>query len=328
MSCLFQDLYSITIDGVKNLDKIKKLNSKKRIKKWGSKIYVFFRTIILCGICYYVLFPILQSFFQTFMAHEDLYDSTVDLIPKNWTLANLEIMFKSVNIPIVTITTLGICLLVTVAQLCSCTLVGYGFARFNFPGKNILFMLVIFTLVVPPQTIITPLYLNFRNFAGTGLNLLNTIAPFAILGFTAMGLKNGLYVFMVRQFYRNVPKELEEAAMIDGAGFFRTFISVMLPSAKPILSVVAIFSLVWQWTDTFYNGWFAPNIKVLSSQILAVPTNLSVIQKFLGVSVIEDGYEHLLNGTGALIIMLPLIIFYIFTQRAFVESIERGGIVG
>ena len=191
-----------------------------------------------------------------------------------------------------------------------------------------LFMLVIFTLVVPPQTIITPLYLNFRNFAGTGLNLLNTVLPFGILGITAMGLKNGLYIFMVRQFYRNVPKELEEAAMIDGAGFLRTFVSVMLPSAKPILSVVAIFSLVWQWTDTFYNGWLAPNIKVLSTQILAVPTNLSVIQELLGVSVIEDGYERLLNGTGSLIIMLPLIIFYIFTQRAFVESVERGGIVG
>ena len=143
-----------------------------------------------------------------------------------------------------------------------------------------------------------------------------------------MGLKNGLYIFMIRQFYRNVPKELEEAAMIDGAGFLRTFVSVMLPSAKPILSVVAIFSLVWQWTDTFYNGWFAPNIKVLSTQILAVPTNLGVIQELLGVSVIEDGYDRLLNGTGSLIIMLPLIIFYIFTQRAFVESVERGGIVG
>ena len=310
------------------MDERKKLDRKKRAKKWGNALYVLVRGIIVCGVCYYVLFPILQSFFQTFMARTDLYDSTVDLIPKNWTFDNLKIMFKAVNIPVTTLTTLSICLLVTATQLCSCTLVGYGFARFKFPLKNALFMLVIFTLVVPPQTIITPLYLNFRNFAGTGLNLLNTVFPFGILGITAMGLKNGLYIFMIRQFYRNVPKELEEAAMIDGAGFLRTFVSVMLPSAKPILSVVAIFSLVWQWTDTFYNGWFAPNIKVLSTQILAVPTNLSVIQELLGVSVIEDGYDRLLNGTGSLIIMLPLIIFYIFTQRAFVESVERGGIVG
>ena len=310
------------------MDERKKLDRKKRAKKWGNALYVLVRGIIVCGVCYYVLFPILQSFFQTFMARTDLYDSTVDLIPKNWTFDNLKIMFKAVNIPVTTLTTLSICLLVTATQLCSCTLVGYGFARFKFPLKNAFFMLVIFTLVVPPQTIITPLYLNFRNFAGTGLNLLNTVFPFGILGITAMGLKNGLYIFMIRQFYRNVPKELEEAAMIDGAGFLRTFVSVMLPSAKPILSVVAIFSLVWQWTDTFYNGWFAPNIKVLSTQILAVPTNLGVIQELLGVSVIEDGYDRLLNGTGSLIIMLPLIIFYIFTQRAFVESVERGGIVG
>ena len=311
-----------------HLDEIKKLQQKKKMKKYGDFVYKLVRGIIVCGVCYYVLFPILQSFFQTFMAQKDLYDSTVDLIPKNWTLDNLKIMFKAVNIPVSTLTTMGVCLLVTVTQLISCTLVGYGFARFKFPFHNALFMLVIFTLVVPPQTIVTPLYLNFRDFAGLGINLLNTVLPFAILGITAMGLKNGLYIFMVRQFYRNVPKELEEAAMIDGAGFLRTFISVMLPSAKPILSVVAIFSLVWQWTDTFYVGWFAPNIKVISTQILAVPTNLSVISELLGVSVIDNGYDRLLNGTGSLIIMLPLIIFYIFTQRSFVESVERGGIVG
>lgn len=303
-------------------------NRKNKIKKLGDGLYVLLRTIILCGVCYYVLFPILQSFFQTFMSRMDLFDSTVDLIPKNYTLDNLKIMFKAINIPTAALTSLGICLLVTAAQLCSCTLVGYGFARFNFPLKNVAFMLVIFTLVVPPQTIITPMYLNFRNFAGTGINILNTIFPFAILSVTAMGFKNGLYIFMIRQFYRNVPKELEEAAMIDGAGFLRTFVSIMLPSAKPILSVVAIFSLVWQWTDTFYIGWFSPNIKVLSTEIMSVPTNLSVITELLGVSVIEDGYERILNGTGSLIIMLPLIIFYIFTQRSFVESVERGGIVG
>lgn len=303
-------------------------NRKNKIKKLGDGLYVLLRTIILCGVCYYVLFPILQSFFQTFMSRMDLFDSTVDLIPKNYTLDNLKIMFKAINIPMAALRSLGICLLVTAAQLCSCTLVGYGFARFNFPLKNVAFMLVIFTLVVPPQTIITPMYLNFRNFAGTGINILNTIFPFAILSITAMGFKNGLYIFMIRQFYRNVPKELEEAAMIDGAGFLRTFVSIMLPSAKPILSVVAIFSLVWQWTDTFYIGWFSPNIKVLSTEIMSVPTNLSVITELLGVSVIEDGYERILNGTGSLIIMLPLIIFYIFTQRSFVESVERGGIVG
>ena len=115
------------------MDELKKLERKKRAKKWGNALYVIVRGIIVCGVCYYVLFPILQSFFQTFMARADLYDSTVDLIPKNWTLDNLKIMFKAVNIPSTTLTTLGICLLVTATQLCSCTLVGYGFARFKFP---------------------------------------------------------------------------------------------------------------------------------------------------------------------------------------------------
>ena len=116
--------------------------------------------------------------------------------------------------------------------------------------------------------------------------------------------------------------------MIDGAGFFKTFYRIMLPGAKPILSVVAILSFVWQWTDYFYSGWFASNISVLSNEISAVSTNLNVIKNILGVSAIEDSYKLVLNSTGALVIMIPIIILYLFTQRTFVESIERGGIVG
>ena len=310
---------------------------KGKFKKAGHIFYLILRGIILCGVCYYILFPIIQSFFGTFMAQQDLYDSTVDIIPKNWTLDNLKVIFKAVDIPEATFNSFLLSFIVTVAQLASCTLVGYGFARYDFPLKKILFALVIFTLIVPAQTIIVPTYMNFRNFnflgitklfGSPGINLLNTLWPFVILGITVMGFKNGLYVFMIRQFYRNVPKELEEAAMIDGAGFLRTFWSVMLPGAKPILSVVAIFSFVWQWTDYFYSSWFSSNIKVLSLSISSVSTNLDAMQSILGVSMLDKSYERLLESTGALLIMIPLIILYVFTQRMFVESVERGGIVG
>ncbi|MBR2489629.1 MAG: carbohydrate ABC transporter permease [Clostridia bacterium] len=317
------------------IDKNKQI--KNNAKRVGSMLYSLVRTIIVLGVCYYVLFPILQSVFQAFMARRDLYDSTVDLIPKNWTLDNFRIIFKAVDIPKATLNTALISLVVTATQLASCTLVGYGFARYDFPFKKILFGLVVFTLIVPVQTIVVPLYLNFRFFdilgimglfGSEGINVLNTAWPFVILGMTAMGFRNGLYIFLIRQFYRNVPKELEEAAMIDGAGFFKTFYRIMLPGAKPILSVVAILSFVWQWTDYFYSGWFASNISVLSNEISAVSTNLNVIKNILGVSAIEDSYKLVLNSTGALVIMIPIIILYLFTQRTFVESIERGGIVG
>jgi len=320
---------------VELIDKNKQI--KNNAKRIGGILYSLLRTVIVLGVCYYVLFPILQSVFQAFMARQDLYDSTVDLIPKNWTFDNFRIIFEAVNIPEATLNTALISSVVTITQIASCTLVGYGFARYDFPFKKLLFGLVVFTLIVPVQTIVVPLYLNFRFFdilgviglfGGEGINVLNTAWPFVILGITAMGFRNGLYIFLIRQFYRNVPKELEEAAMIDGAGFFKTFYRIMLPGAKPILSVVAILSFVWQWTDYFYSGWFASNISVLSNEILAVSTNLNVIQNILGVSAIEDSYKLVLNSTGALVIMLPIIIIYLFTQRAFVESIERGGIVG
>ena len=110
---------------------------------------------------------------------------------------------------------------------------------FRFPGSGLIFAMAIFTLIVPPQLIVVPMYLNFRFFNLAGLlgshsfNLMGTYWPFILLSLTATGFRNGLYIFIMRQFFRGLPKELEEAAVIDGAGMFRTFFSVMLPGSVP-----------------------------------------------------------------------------------------------
>ena len=187
-------------------------------------------------------------------------------------------------------------------------------------------MLVIFTLVVPPQTIITPLYLNFRNFAGTGLNLLNTVFPFGILGITAMGLKNGLYIFMIRQFYRNVPKELEEAAMIDGAGFLRTFVSVMLPNATSPFIVISMLSFIWYWNDTFYSNILMRNKMMLANKIANIQELIRL--SFSGQARGDGATETVIIFAAALLFIIPPLIIYLIAQRFFMESVERTGIVG
>ena len=306
-------------------------------KRIGNFSFKLLRLIVICGICYYIIYPIIENVLFAFMTYEDLYDLRVGIIPKHWTLDNFKLVIRASDFWESSLNTLFISLLITVTQLVSCTLVGYGFARFKFPLKKLLFALVILVLIVPPQLIITPLYLNMRYFDifgliklfnGQGLNLLNSPIVFAIIGFTCMGLKNGLYIYLIRQFYRNMPKELEEAAKIDGAGYYKTFLKVMLPSAKPILFIVGLFSFVWQWTDAFYSSWFLPSVSTLAVRVSGVSGDLNIIKEITGSSNLDIKLGSLLDGTGAVLIMIPLVILFICTRKLLIGGIERSGIVG
>jgi len=207
--------------------------------------------------------------------------------------------------------------------------VGYGLARFKFPGNSLVFGLAIFTLIVPPQMISIPLYLNFRffNFFGlseTPINLLNTYWPFALTSMTANGFRNGLHIFIMRQFFKGMPGDLEEAAYVDGAGPFRTFFSVMLPSAIPAMVIVFLFSFVWQWNDYFLTMTFLRNSETLPIALQALP------ERYFASADSNDvtQYSTILNNAGSLMLMAPLILLYAVAQRFFLESVSRTGIVG
>ena len=147
--------------------------------------------------------------------------------------------------------------MVAVLQLASTTLVGYGLARFEFRGKKLIMAAAIFTLIVPPQMMMVPLYLNWRFFdffgllKGGGLNLMGSYWPFLLTALTGTGLRNGLYILVMRQFFAGMPRNLEEAAYVDGAGPLTTFFRVMLPGAVPAMVIVFLFGFVWQWNDSF-----------------------------------------------------------------------------
>ena len=143
-----------------------------------------------------------------------------------------------------------------------------------------------------------------------------------------MGLKNGLYIFMIRQFFRNIPVDLEEAAYVDGCGMLRTFTRVMLPQTKPIVTSCFLFAFVWQWTDGFYSKMFLGNIKLVSTGLARLVDSLSAyIQRMTGVlTTVSIAYSNCILATGTLMIIMPLIILYLFAQRAFVESISTSGI--
>jgi multiple sugar transport system permease protein len=275
------------------------------------------------------------------MEQQDLYDSTVVSIPRNFTLGTYALAGQLLDFWPSLFQTMVILLVSSVLQVSACTLAGYGFARYKFPLKNFWFMCVMLIIVVPPQTIMASLYLNFRFFdiiglirliTGSPLNLLESVVGYWLLSATGMGLKSGLYIFMLRQYFRGMPKELEEAAYVDGCGRFKTFVRIMLPDAMPMLTSCFLFSFVWQWTDSFYSSLFLNNYKMLS-------VNLSMIADKLGAwwmamnsnagdtySAAPIGYTQAMIATGMLVCLAPLILLYLAAQKAFVESLSQTGI--
>ncbi|MHB8128742.1 MAG: carbohydrate ABC transporter permease [Mobilitalea sp.] len=306
-------------------------------KEIGIGIFKTIRAVMLFGLCFLILQPILNKISISLMDEKDLYDATIINIPRNFTKANYEIAGLLMNFKEGILSTLWVSLVVAFFQVASTTLVGYGFARYKFPGKNLLFGAVILSIVIPPQTILTALYLNFRYFdvlgliklfGGKPINLLNSIWPYLMISAGAMGLKNGLYIFMLRQYFRGIPKELEEAAYVDGCGKLKTFFVIMLPDAKPMLTSIFLFSYVWQWTDTFYSSLFLRKFGLLSVSIGGLGDGL--VQYIADISnrtqIPSTAYQQAIISTGTLMVIAPLIIIYLVAQKGFVESLAQAGI--
>ncbi len=153
------------------------------------------------------------------------------------------------------------------------------------------------------------------------LNLNNTYWPLIILSLTGLGFKNGLYVFMLRQFFMGVPNELEESAYIDGSGTGRTFLQIILPLSVPMMITVFLFAFSWQWTDDFYTTLFFTTHKtVLMPDVVAIPPSLDV--QYAGANL----YQAAIRNTCGLLIILPLVIMYLFCQNFLVQGIERSGL--
>lgn len=283
----------------------------------SSLIWKLVRFIILVGLCYIILYPFFIKIVNAFKGAPDFSDPTVRFIPKNFTLENIVKVYVVIDFWNSLKNTFLISLVCAVFQTAVCATVGYGFARFKFKLNKLLFFLVIFSLIVPAQVIIIPLYLRFRFFLGF-INLIDTPLPIFILSLTGFGIKNALYIFLFRQFFRNMPKELEEAAYLDGCGVFRTYLQIMLPSAGAMMTTVFLLSFSWQWTDTVYSSLFLREFHVLANMVSEAGT--------LAASdpLISSNYV----GIAACLAILPLAIVYIFAQRFFIQSVSNSGLVG
>jgi len=306
-------------------------------------VWYLFRFLLLLGISYVILYPFYTKIASSFMSQSDFVDVTVRLIPKSPTLGTYAAIIRDNKYWTALFNTFTLSLICSVLQTFVCCLVGYGFAKFKFKFNNLLFMLVIFTMVVPHATIKLSLFMQFRyfdvlgivNFLGggvvdsfrvlkmTSLNLINTDLPMYILSATGLGFKNGLFIFLMRQFFKGIPDELEESAYLDGSGVFRTFFSIIIPLSVTMMVTVFMFSFCWQWTDKFYSNLFYTQAgPLLLPDIIKVPKSLDT--DFAG----QELYTAAIRNSCGILILFPLIILYLFGQRFIVQGIERSGITG
>lgn len=298
---------------------------------WASLGWSAVRMVLIAGICFIIIYPMLVKLSSSLMTEADMYDLTVKWIPRRLNYQgiaeNYQLLYDEMSYPAALLNSLVLAFVVSILQMISCSAIGYGFARFKFFGNNFFFALVILTLLVPPQMMMIPLFLNFRFFDVFGLirtpiNLLGTYWPFILTSITGVGLKNGLFIYIMRQVFRGMPKSLEEAALVDGAGPIRTFLTIMMPGATSALIIVFLFSFVWQYNDYQFTSMY------LTSSSVLLPFKLDQLTRIFDVYQYSEEYVSIVTNTGMIMFITPLLIFYAFLQRYFVESIERTGIVG
>lgn len=313
----------------------KKFDKSKVMSTSVSFIWAAFRLILLIGISYTVLYPILAKFSLVFMDAKDLTDFSVQWIPKHFTLSNIKIVSGIIDYPKTLLNTLGICLLCCSLQVFVSVISGYSFARYKSKFRSVLFVLVLATLLIPPQTYIVTLYTQFQHFdifgivrlfRGNSINILDTAWTFVALAATGMGIRSGLYIYILKQNFSSLPVELEEAAKVDGAGMMRTFFSVMLPNAVPTVVMCFILSFVWQWNDTFYTSYFASGLDTLSMKVIKMS---SLVADYFGNWASRTSSQgQLFVSVGIFLCAIPLIIIFVLCQKFFVQGVERSGLVG
>ena len=314
------------------------LRLKNRV---SSAAWAVFRGAFLIGVSFIILYPLIYMLSISFRTAADMADPSVVWIPKHLSLEAMKDSFSAMDYPRALWNTVRLGLFSSLLQVMSCAVVGYGFARFEFKFKRLLFALVLFTIIVPSSVVYVPTYLSYKSFDLFGLgsliglftgkpltvNLLNTGWTLYSPAFCGVGIRSGLFIYIFRQFYRGLPRELEDAAYIDGCGFVKTFLRVIMPNAGPAFLTVFLFSVVWYWNDYYFTTMYFTNVRTVS-------TALATLGSLLGTREGSGAFlndEYLISTrmqAGCLLSIAPLLIMYVALQRYFTEGIERTGLVG
>ena len=312
--------------------------NKNKVKEVGANVIVsIFRYLLLIAISYIILYPLFAMISYSLQSRADVLDTSVTWIPKFGTFDTYKVAFEALDYPKALLNTVLVGLVSAALEIFSCAIAAYGFARFKFKGRGLLFGIVLFTAIVPVQILVIPLFLNYQYFGfGYIVNLLNLIpgvnipyislinTPFTfwLPSIFGVGLRSGLFIFNYRQFFMGLPKELEEASWIDGCNPLMTFFRVVIPSSGVVFLTVAIFAIIWHWNEYYQSVIFFTNNFPLSV------TLSNIRDQALNTMGYRDAFAAPYVSAACLMFIAPVLIMYIFLQKKFIQSIDRVGIVG
>lgn len=322
-------------------EKIKKTKtplSKDKVKKFfmGSKDDMgLLKKIAIYGILICVgfifIYPIAQIISTSFMNKQDLMDSSINWIPSTLSFRNYIVTMDKINYWECIKDSVIIAGIPTLCQIVICSIVGYGLARYNFKGKNLMMIILVVSFVIPTQVMTIPIFWVYSKIGITG-----SVWSFILPALFGQGFKSQLFILICWSFFRQIPQVLNEAAQIDGAGHFKQFFKIAIPSAKGAIVVVFLFSFVWYWNEDYLTTLYLYPKSGGSAALKWTPI-INQLAKF-DTSTVNKQYESSASavpsvatayGMAATVLsILPLLIMYIILQKQFVESIDRAGITG
>ncbi len=322
---------------IKNNKILPSLN-KYKIKNKAVEIGVgIFRYVFLISVSYVILYPLFAMIAYSILSKSDIADSSVIWIAKNPTFDNFVISYKALDYFKSLLNTILVGGVSAFLEIFSCALVAYGLARFKFKENKLLFSLVLLTAIVPVQIMVIPLFINYKYFDFAGiltlvskiigseeaitLDLIDTPFTFWLPSLLGVGFRSGICIFIYRQFFMGLPKELEEASWIDGASPLKTFLKVVIPSSGVVFLTVTIFAVIWHW-----NEYYQSVIFFTSNFPLAV--RLSDIVSLVEQYGVNKAYAASYVCAACLMFITPVLIMFLFLQKKFIQSIDKVGIVG
>lgn len=343
---------------VSNLIKTKKVQKSERLVKakipWeGYRIKkelmsipqkIFFISLVV-GLCFIILYPLLKLFPTVFGDMGDLGNPDVVWIPKEFSTVSFKAAFKLAlggTVKGLFVSVLY-ALSITVIQVFMSAMAGYSLARIDFKGRSLIFGLVVLTFLVPPQALLISQYLHFKQFDvfgiitminGSTIDLINKPYVLYLLALLGFGVKQGLFIFIFRQFFITMPNEFEEAAVMDGCGFYRTYFKIMLPNAMPPIMTTGVLAFVWNYGDVYYTNYFHPDgpyLSVILQRAFAAERREAVndaLFRYFDIYLTNQLTFDATKQAALLIFLVPLLIIYFLAQRKLVENLERSGIVG
>lgn len=277
------------------------------------------RILFLIIVGYIVLYPLLFMLVTAIKDTDASLDAEHVWLPVSYTFENFKRSFEIMNFTTAIKQTFLVQILSAAIEVFVCAFVAYGFARFKFKGKPIFSFFLILSLLVPIQMYSLSMSVNFRN-----LHIFSTPFVYWLPSIFGVGIRSGMIIFIYQQFFIGLPKELEDAAYIDGAGPVKTFFKIALPSSSVVITTVSVLAFVWHW-----NEYYLATLSFLSDDApLAMTMNfLKIYLQQIGVYKGWPEYSMLVSAACLMYIAIPLVLYMIF-QRKFVRSIDRVGITG